>query len=100
ILQCTEVTDELIQEQIDELINQEKIIQHNGNLYLPSLYYAESRFSNRIVDMLAYEKKESVTDAEIMELVGEIEDEESLSYGSEQFEAIKKAIHSPLMILT
>src|SRR5699024_9429738 len=38
--------------------------------------------------------------AELMKLIGEIEEEESLSYGEEQFEAIKQAIHSKLMILT
>lgn len=100
ILQSPDVTDETINEQIDILIKDEKIIERDENLYIPSLYYAESRFSERMIDMLSQEKNETVTDTDIMGMVGEIEEEESLSYGSEQFEAIKKALHSPLMILT
>src|SRR5690625_2821085 len=35
-----------------------------------------------------------------MKWAGDIEEEESLSYGEEQFQAIKQAIHSKLMLLT
>lgn len=100
ILQTSEMTEEYMREQIAVLIEDKKIIELNGNLYEPTLYYAESGFSNRIKDMLQQEHKDRVTDADIMKMVGEIEEEESLNYGSEQFEAIKKALHSPLMILT
>lgn len=100
ILQNANVTEEKMAEQIAISIEEEKIIEHDGNLYMPSLYYAESRFSERMIHMLSHEQNETVTDADMMSIIGEIEEEESLSYGSEQYEAIKKAIHSPLMILT
>lgn len=38
--------------------------------------------------------------AELLKITGEIEEEESLSYGKEQFDAIVQAIHSKIMILT
>src|SRR5690625_442592 len=41
-----------------------------------------------------------ITDAELMKLIGKTEDEESISYGVEQFNAIKQAIHSKVMVLT
>lgn len=100
ILQNSSISKDTMEEQIDSLIKEEKIIEHNENLYIPSLYTSENRFSKRMLDMLSDNEEEVVTDVEIMEIVGEIEEEESLSYGNEQFEAIKKAIHSPLMILT
>lgn len=100
ILKLQDLATDLIEEAIAKLIKDEKIIERNGNLYLPSLYYAESRFSKRMIEIVTKEKDERVTDVDLMEIVGKIEEEESLSYGSEQFEAIKKAIHSPIMILT
>src|SRR5690625_2764804 len=100
ILKTDEVTDAQMNEQIDYLVDKEKVIRHEQKVYLPSLYYAESRLSERIIDMLSESKEETITDAELMKLIGEIEEEEQLSYGPEQYEAIKKAIQSPLMILT
>lgn len=100
ILQYPTITEEKIQEQIDSLIAEKKIFELKDNLYEPSLYHAESRFSERITEMLTYEQNETVTDAHLMDIVGEIEEEQSLSYGTEQFSAIKKALQSPLMILT
>ncbi len=38
--------------------------------------------------------------AELLKITGDIEEEESLSYGKEQFDAIVQAIHSKIMILT
>lgn len=100
VLQHHTLADETLLEQIHALIEAERIVERDGNIYLPSLYYAEKQFSKRMTDLLKTEQNETITDAELMEIVGEIEEEESLSYGSEQYEAIKKAIHSPLMILT
>ncbi len=71
-----------------------------GTYIYEVLYYAEDQFSSHIKRILSKEIETDVTDAELMKLIGEIEEEESLSYGEEQFEAIKRAIHSKLMILT
>ena len=38
--------------------------------------------------------------ADLLKITGEIEESEVLSYGKEQFEAIDKALHSKVMILT
>lgn len=100
ILNSDELTDEILEEQIEYLVKEKKIKLHRDNIYLPSLYYAEKRFSERIQEMIHHEEECDVTDAELMKIIGEIEDEEKLSYGDEQYEAIKKAIQSPLMILT
>src|SRR5699024_10540567 len=48
ILQFPSITEENMNEQIDILIDGKKIIELANNLYEPSLYYAESRFSERI----------------------------------------------------
>ena len=100
VLRTDLVTEELIVEQIEQLSNEKIVILKDGNVYLRSLYYAEDQFSSHIKRILSKEIETDVTDAELMKLIGEIEEEESLSYGEEQFEAIKRAIHSKLMILT
>ena len=100
ILQTEEITDKLIDQQIEQLVNDKRIIVKDENLYLPSLYYAEKRFSEKLLSMLAEKNEIDVTEAELMKMIGEIEEEEKLSYGSEQYEAIKKAMKSKVMILT
>lgn len=100
VLRTEEITEETILEQIEQLSNEKIIILKDGKVYLRSLYYAEDHFSSHIKRILNKKLDTEVTDAELMKLIGEIEEEESLSYGIEQFEAIKQAIHSKLMILT
>src|SRR5699024_34983 len=41
-----------------------------------------------------------VVEAELMETIGEMEEKESISYGTDQLEAIKQALHTKVMILT
>lgn len=100
ILQVKDLPQINLEKSITTLIEEERIVEQDGNLYIPSLFYAESRFAERIKQLIKQKQTERIPDAQLMEIVGEIEEEESLSYGAEQFEAIKKAIHSPLMILT
>ncbi|MYL33368.1 ATP-dependent RecD-like DNA helicase [Pontibacillus yanchengensis] len=94
------VTSDVISREINQLAEEEKLIQEEGNIYLPSLYYAESGFAEQLHRLLMGEVEEEYSQAELMKVVGEIEDEEEISYGKEQFDAIEKALHSNLMILT
>ncbi|MDC3415619.1 ATP-dependent RecD-like DNA helicase [Aquibacillus salsiterrae] len=89
-----------ISREILELNKQKQIIVHESNVYLPTLYYAESGLATQISRIISQSLEESVNDAELMKIVGEIEEQESLSYGKEQFKAIKQALSSKVMILT
>lgn len=100
ILRTDEITEETLVEQVEQLSNEKYVVLKDGNVYLRSLYFAEDNFSTHVQRILQKKIDTEVTDAELMKLIGEIEEEESLSYGMEQFEAIKQAIHSKLMILT
>lgn len=100
ILRTESVTEETMLAKIEQLSNEKKIILQDGNVYLRSLYYAEDQFSSHVKRILDKEIETIVTDAELMKYIGEIEEEEIISYGQEQFEAIKRAVHSKLMILT
>lgn len=91
---------ETILDQLQQLNKQKRIILHHGNVYLPSLYYAEDGFASHIARLLKKETENETTLAELMKITGKIEEEEILSYGKDQFDAIEKALQSSLMILT
>lgn len=100
ILLISSITDDELMEHITYLDNEKSIILQDDCVYLASLYYAEDNFSGHIERILKKEIKADTTDAELMKWIGEIEEEEVISYGTEQFEAIKRAIESKLMLLT
>ncbi|QKY69543.1 ATP-dependent RecD-like DNA helicase [Lentibacillus sp. CBA3610] len=84
-----------------ETLNQEKdVILNEGNVYLPSLYYAEDGFASNIKRLITKPVEHDTPLAELMKIIGDIEEEEVLSYGKEQFEAIQQALRSKLMIVT
>src|SRR5690625_997826 len=85
---------------LKDLTTRKKIILKDGYVYLPSLYYAEDQFSSHVKRIMEKKVQTEITDAELMKLIGDIEEEEIISYGEEQFTAIKQALHSKLMILT
>ncbi|WP_117154585.1 ATP-dependent RecD-like DNA helicase [Paraliobacillus quinghaiensis] len=83
-------------------LNTEKqlIIEEEERVYLPPLYYAEAGFCTQLKRILDKKIEEEVVDAELMKIVGQIEEEEVLSYGKEQFYAIERALAEKVMILT
>ncbi|WP_047981410.1 SF1B family DNA helicase RecD2 [Ornithinibacillus contaminans] len=94
------LSDEQITTNLEELNKQKKLILHNGNVYLPSLYYAEDGFASNIKRLISDPVEENTTLADLMKIIGSIEEEEILSYGKKQFTAIEQALKSKLMILT
>ncbi|WP_074600980.1 SF1B family DNA helicase RecD2 [Sediminibacillus halophilus] len=95
-----QIEPETITAQIAELNKRKKIIVVDSRVYLPSLYYSESGFCTNIDRIIKQAISEQPADAELLKIVGRIEEEESLSYGKEQYQAIEKAIGSKLMVLT
>ncbi|WP_217586800.1 SF1B family DNA helicase RecD2 [Lentibacillus saliphilus] len=100
LLATAELTEDMIQTTVEELNSAKSIIVQNGNVYLPSLYYAEDGFAAHLKRLLEQEVELDLTLADMMKITGNIEDEEVLSYGEDQFAAIQKALHSKVMILT
>ncbi|MRH43026.1 ATP-dependent RecD-like DNA helicase [Aquibacillus halophilus] len=98
--QFSGISYEDISREIIELGEQKKVVIEGSNVYLPYLYYAESGFCSQLKRIHDKEQEDSSTTAELMKIVGDIEEEESLSYGKEQFDAIEKALSSKVVILT
>lgn len=91
---------DVIIKQLEELNTEKKVILQDGNVYLPSLYYAEDGFAAHLNRILQLPVETETTLAELMKITGDIEDEEVLSYGKDQFNAIDRSLHSRVMILT
>lgn len=94
------INDSHIIERLESLNTEKKLIVQNNRVYLPSLYYAEDGFASHLQRVIQHKVEEEAPVAEIMKITGEIEENEALSYGKDQFQAIEKAIHSKVMILT
>src|SRR5699024_8496677 len=84
ILLISTITDDDLMEHITNLDNEKSIILQDDCVYLASLYYAEDNYSGHIERILKKEIKADTTDAELMKWIGEIEEEEVISYGTEQ----------------
>ncbi|GAB4073350.1 ATP-dependent RecD-like DNA helicase [Barrientosiimonas marina] len=95
-----ELTIDMVQNRLEELNRDKTVIMYEGNVYLPSLYYAENGFAGNVDRLLSKSVEHDTPLAELMKIIGDVEEQEVLSYGKEQFEAIQEAISSELMIVT
>lgn len=100
VLQVYTLEAKSLHEQLHEFSQEKRIFLVDNKVYLPSLYIAEENFTVRMKRIMEDEVDIVTPDTELMQIIGEIEEEEHLNYGAEQFEAIKRAVHSKLMILT
>lgn len=100
LLADRELTAEAVTERIKQLNNDKTIILQQGRVYLPSLYYAEDGFTSHIQRILATPIAFETDLAELMKIIGDIEEAEVLSYGKDQFQAINQSLHSKITIVT
>ncbi|UOQ46291.1 ATP-dependent RecD-like DNA helicase [Halobacillus salinarum] len=95
-----EITFQQLSEQLIQLGEDKHVYVEEERVYLPSLYFAENGVVRQLGRILGGELATEYTQAELMKMIGEIEEEEAMSYGEDQFNAIEKALHSKMMILT
>lgn len=100
LLSTRDIDEEIIINCLETLNKEKKVIIRDGNVYLPSLYYAEDGFVVHLDRLMKKQLEEKITLATLLQTIGEIEEDEVLSYGEEQFNAIQEALHSKIMILT
>lgn len=94
------IDPEKMSEQIMELNREKRILLAEKKVYLPSLYYSETGFASHIKRICDEKVEKSFTDAELLRIVGDIEEEEAISYGKEQYEAMQTALLEKMFILT
>ncbi|MFB4163801.1 ATP-dependent RecD-like DNA helicase [Alteribacillus sp. JSM 102045] len=94
------MSDELLESALLQLAEEDKLIQEENRVYMASLYFAEKGFVTKIKKMLEREEAGTFSEAEFLKALGETEEQYGIEYADQQKEAIQKAIHSSLMILT
>lgn len=94
------LTADMIRDQIREMNARKTVIMMDENVYLPSLYYAEDGFVSHIQRLMKQKAVQEVPLADLMKITGDIEETEILSYGKDQFEAIRASLHSKITIVT
>lgn len=94
------LTADMIGDQIREMNARKTVIMMDENVYLPSLYYAEDGFVSHIQRLMKQKAVQEVPLADLMKITGDIEETEILSYGKDQFEAIRASLHSKITIVT
>ncbi|WP_130860068.1 SF1B family DNA helicase RecD2 [Gracilibacillus phocaeensis] len=95
-----EIPTDKMSEQIIELNKEKKIIVMERKVYLPSLYYSETGFCSKLKRIANQSIEPTFTDAELLKIVGKMEEEEALSYGKEQYQALQTALLEKIFILT
>ncbi|MGR6115638.1 SF1B family DNA helicase RecD2 [Aeribacillus composti] len=96
-----DISDQDIERIILELEEDRKIIVEEDRIYLPSLYYAEVGLANNIEEILAQNQfQDMFPESEFLLELGKLEEKMNVQYAPSQKEAIQRAIHSPILLLT
>ena len=93
------IDQELIEHNLNQMIEESLIYEDEGRYFLSSLYHAEWGIVSsleRIIDADGEEISDDLFEEEISDLEFELD----IEYGDSQKEAIKKALESPIFILT
>ncbi|SFB86024.1 exodeoxyribonuclease V alpha subunit [Alkalibacterium subtropicum] len=94
------IAPDLIADNIIELVDSQSIIQEENAFYLPSLYASEWGIANALERLRINAEKETAKVAAINKKIKEFEKRRGITFGSSQKEAIKKALTSPVFLLT
>lgn len=95
-----EIAPEKVANGVIELVEEGKIQQEETNLFENSLYFAEWGIASSIQRLLQQKKEISYSQNKLNKSLRKLEKRLDIVYGTSQEEAIKKAIQSPLFLLT
>ncbi|GAF22802.1 RecD-like DNA helicase YrrC [Bacillus sp. JCM 19047] len=94
------VSGETVQQIIKEMNEDGLVVTEHDRIYMKSLFYAERGIAQNIMRIKSYELKSEFTQADMEKTLGELEENHNVTYSPLQKEAIEKALHSPIMLLT
>ncbi|OFO99011.1 ATP-dependent RecD-like DNA helicase [Staphylococcus sp. HMSC065E08] len=92
---------QLLEEMIVQLTEEEKLVEADETLSVPSLYYSEVKSVQNLYRIEAHQTKlETIEQSDLQIHIGEIEDVNNVNYAASQKEALETAINSKVMLLT
>ncbi len=94
------VSADEISGQLVSIVEESKVMIEEERIYLNSLYFAEKGIVSSVRRLLDSEIEDVFPEAEFLKMLGELEEELSITYAPSQKDAIQTALSHPLMILT
>ncbi len=95
------ISFEQITEQLIILGEEGKIIGEEKRFYMPSLYFSEKGIVTNIKRIMSQDSyADQFPESEFLLELGKLEERIGMEYAEEQKDAIFKALHSPMLILT
>lgn len=94
------VSDQELEAGLDEALNQDMLICYDQRYAMASLFYAEVGISKQLVRQLTNCVSESFTEEEIDDALHQLMAQSDVQYDRSQLAALKRAIQSPVSIIT
>lgn len=86
---------------LTELTEEHKLVEHEKNIYIPSLFYSETKAVQILHRLMNHKDQVKQFDqSEVLLAIGELESLFEVSYAERQKDALETAMNSKLMILT
>lgn len=96
----TYLTEKGIHEQVMHLAQEEKCMLEDERLYIPSLFFAEKAFAKKVSELLQNTRETRFTEQEFSQALGALEERLNIQYAPTQQEAVQKALHTSMLVLT
>ena len=92
-----EVSNELLEECLKELLSESKLVYEHEKFYLTKMYYAEKNIAKRFVYL---NNQKIMKDKNLEKVFQEVQDYNVITYNKEQEEAIMSAFRGHFLIIT
>ncbi|KFE42236.1 ATP-dependent RecD-like DNA helicase [Staphylococcus agnetis] len=97
----TTIDQTMLEDVLSQLIEEQRLINDNDYIAIPSLYYSELKSSQNIYKLMHNQVFMDTFDQSDIQLqIGEIEESNGVTYAEAQKEALEAAIQNKMMILT
>ena len=94
------IDPDLIAENIIQLVESQHIVQEENSFYLPSLYASEWGIAGALERLMSESDKDEYKVSAIDRKIKKFEKRRGITFGASQKEAVRKALTSPVFLLT
>lgn len=94
------IDEALLMETISQMNEEGLLVKEEDRVYLKSLFYAEKGIATNIRRIMTQKLKQEFPRAEVEKTLGNLEENQGVTYSPTQKEAIQTALESPLLLLT
>ncbi|PTH57980.1 ATP-dependent RecD-like DNA helicase [Staphylococcus agnetis] len=97
----TTIDQTMLEDVLSQLIEEQRLINDNDHIAIPSLYYSELKSSQNVYKLMHNQVFMDTFDQSDIQLqIGEIEESNGVTYAEAQKEALEAAMQNKMMILT